>query len=326
MKTLYSFRGKSLAKLCLVLLFLATAQNAVAQIPFWQGIDTGTSQFLITQPNPFAPLLTPVRVGINTSIPFADLAVKAGTNGSNGVIGQLQRGVFGNITPNSSTVDPPTPNQWLAIGKSPFPGTADDPYGMRINWGGDLAIFQLRQQSGGEREGTIVWGNARTTLLKFIFSNTNFNQFPLSSTDETVIEITPPSAEGREDAVFKVFGDVKANNVAGRSAAFATVQASSLKAEEFTVDKVDNLPDYVFAPDYKLMPLDELEKAIQTQRHLPNMPSAQEVAQNGMNLVEMQKRLLEKVEELTLYVIQLKKENDKLKVQIAEQAKDNSQP
>ncbi len=76
-------------------------------------------------------------------------------------------------------------------------------------------------------------------------------------------------------------------------------------------------PDYVFKNDHKLMPLDELEQSIKKNGHLPDIPSAEEVKKNGVSVGEMQASLLRKVEELTLYMIQLKKENEILKKQIA---------
>lgn len=66
-------------------------------------------------------------------------------------------------------------------------------------------------------------------------------------------------------------------------------------------------PDYVFRKNYKLIPLDELERSVQQNRHLPNMPAAAETEKNGIDLGDMNRRLLEKVEELTLYIIDLNK-------------------
>jgi len=63
-------------------------------------------------------------------------------------------------------------------------------------------------------------------------------------------------------------------------------------------------PDYVFEPHYKLMPMDELKAFIDKHRHLPNVPPAEEIVENGLNLTEMNIRLIEKVEELTLYTLQ----------------------
>ena len=62
--------------------------------------------------------------------------------------------------------------------------------------------------------------------------------------------------------------------------------------------------DYVFKPDYNLMPLKNVEKFIQTQGHLPGIPSEKEVHKTGVNIGEMQVKLLEKVEELTLHIIE----------------------
>jgi len=64
-------------------------------------------------------------------------------------------------------------------------------------------------------------------------------------------------------------------------------------------------PDYVFEPDYKLMPLNELQKHIKEHKRLPNMPSAETVAKDGMDLGEMNCLLVEKVEELTLYILSM---------------------
>jgi hypothetical protein len=69
------------------------------------------------------------------------------------------------------------------------------------------------------------------------------------------------------------------------------------------------VPDYVFKPDYALMPLPALGQYVQQNSHLPNVPSESELREEGMNLEEMQLKLLEKVEELTLYVIGLDAQN-----------------
>ncbi|MFU8844490.1 MAG: hypothetical protein ACNA7V_11860 [Bacteroidales bacterium] len=78
-------------------------------------------------------------------------------------------------------------------------------------------------------------------------------------------------------------------------------------ATEVRVEAFSNWPDYVFAEDYKLMSLEELEQSINENQHLPGIPSAQEVSETGFDLGDMQRRLLEKVEELTLYTIQQEK-------------------
>jgi hypothetical protein len=64
------------------------------------------------------------------------------------------------------------------------------------------------------------------------------------------------------------------------------------------------VPDYVFDPAYKLMPLPELAAYVEKARHLPEVPSAHEITTQGIDLGGMQLQLLKKVEELTLYTIE----------------------
>lgn len=82
---------------------------------------------------------------------------------------------------------------------------------------------------------------------------------------------------------------------------------------ELLVRLVPNWPDYVFQNNYKLPGLNDVEEFIKTNKHLPGIPSAAEVEKNGVNVGEMQKLQMEKIEELTLYIIELKKEIEKLK-------------
>ncbi|SFT96691.1 hypothetical protein SAMN04489724_3031 [Algoriphagus locisalis] len=71
--------------------------------------------------------------------------------------------------------------------------------------------------------------------------------------------------------------------------------------------------DYVFEEGYQLMSLREVENYIKSNKHLPNVPSAQTLLDDGWKVGEMNNKLLEKVEELTLYIIELKKEIDQIK-------------
>ena len=82
-------------------------------------------------------------------------------------------------------------------------------------------------------------------------------------------------------------------------------------------------PDYVFSDNYKLLPLNELEKFIKENLHLPNIPRAVHIEKNGLEIGDMIKRLTEKIEELTLYIIELKKENEGIKKEINQLNKKN---
>ena len=89
-------------------------------------------------------------------------------------------------------------------------------------------------------------------------------------------------------------------------------------AEDVDVRLFDSWPDYVFNKDYKLPSLFELEKYIDTNKHLPGIPDASTVKEDGIRLGEMSALTMEKVEELTLYMIQMNKENEALKQRVEE--------
>ncbi len=87
--------------------------------------------------------------------------------------------------------------------------------------------------------------------------------------------------------------------------------------EEVVVKRSDNWPDYVFDDDYSLPSLETVENHIKTHKHLPEIPGAKEVHEGGLSLSDMMTRQMKKIEELTLYMIELKKENTELKKRVA---------
>lgn len=96
-----------------------------------------------------------------------------------------------------------------------------------------------------------------------------------------------------------------------------------IHAEEIIVNLEIPHPDYVFDDDYDLLSLNELENFIRENKHLPGIPSAKEIKENGLSAGVMQTKLLEKIEEMTLYVIEMKKENAELRKKIEELKKNN---
>ena len=80
----------------------------------------------------------------------------------------------------------------------------------------------------------------------------------------------------------------------------------TIRSKEVIVEMA-NWPDYVFASDYKLPHLHEVEKHIIENKHLPNIPKASEIEDGGLYLGDVQKKMMEKIEELTLYIIQQNK-------------------
>lgn len=94
--------------------------------------------------------------------------------------------------------------------------------------------------------------------------------------------------------------------------------SGNIWAKEIKIALTNPWPDYVFSPSYKLMTLPELSTFVGKYRHLPDMPSAEEAERGGVNIGEMNAKLLKKIEELTLYLI----EKDKKISELEEQVKD----
>ncbi|KZS41432.1 hypothetical protein AWE51_22275 [Aquimarina aggregata] len=97
----------------------------------------------------------------------------------------------------------------------------------------------------------------------------------------------------------------------------------SIHAEEVKIDLSVPAPDYVFKKDYSLLSIKEVEKHIKENGHLPNIPSAKTMENDGVELGIMNMKLLEKIEELTLYTIAQQKEiellkNQNLKIEVLE--------
>ena len=119
-------------------------------------------------------------------------------------------------------------------------------------------------------------------------------------------ELKPLGSSGTNDDKLAIKGDVSIvdNN---HQRQIKMYQDGTIKAREIHVMVAsENIADYVFKDDYELMSLHELKEYIEDNGHLPNVPSAEEFGERGeMNLGEMDDLLLEKVEELTLYILQL---------------------
>ena len=90
-----------------------------------------------------------------------------------------------------------------------------------------------------------------------------------------------------------------------------------IKAKEVQVTS-SGWADHILRSDYDLRPLNELESYINKNGKLPDIPSEKDVAEKGLSLGEMQKKLLEKIEEISLYLIAINKENNELKNKVME--------
>ena len=176
-------------------------------------------------------------------------------------------------------------------------------YGRIMNLGGSGINFYTANE--------VAFGGSvfPTDTSLVIWSNSNSNNYLVlqPSWGNTGVGTYTPNAK------FHVNG---ATLMGGNSDRIATGYLLSVAgkaiATEFRVLAVASWPDYVFSKDYKLMPIEDVEKYIDTNKHLLNIPSAAEVEKDGIALGDMSKRLMEKIEELTLYIIDLNKKNNVL--------------
>lgn len=154
---------------------------------------------------------------------------------------------------------------------------------MKIG-GINKGFFQLSGEN--TRTGT----NSGNTTGKFIIRTNNFDRLWVDSAGNVAIGSAYKVADG-----YKLSLNGK------------------MMCEEVRVQMDADWPDYVFADDYRLMPLSELEKFLKKNRHLPGILPAAHVKANGLELGDTNKRMMEKIEELTLYILELKKEIDGIK-------------
>lgn len=129
---------------------------------------------------------------------------------------------------------------------------------------------------------------------------------------------------GVTDAEYMNVGKVLFNNAGGVGIGVSTIPSGvqfavngKINCKEVEVT-LTGWSDNVFKSDYNLMPLQEVENFIAANNHLPGVPAEKEVLKKGVNLGDMDAVLLKKIEELTLYMIELKKENEQLRKKIEE--------
>ena len=94
--------------------------------------------------------------------------------------------------------------------------------------------------------------------------------------------------------------------------------AGTIGCGEVIVEDITGWADFVFEDGYNLMSLKDLDQYIQKNKHLPEIPTTAEVQENGISIGEMNAKLLQKIEELTLYVIEQNKEMEKFKDELSQ--------
>ena len=169
----------------------------------------------------------------------------------------------------------------------PTPGSMRFDLGMGSANGANLEMYHKNDVSR-PGEFRFVYGGGNYGLIQFIHYNGSSFTTKMSVNKDGNLNIS-----GKLDAF-------------GADVHGALTVDGKITSTEIEV-KTDVWSDFVFYDDYYLRPLCEVEKFIKTNRHLPDVPSESEVLENGVNVGQMSAVLLQKIEELTLYIIELNK-------------------
>jgi hypothetical protein len=199
--------------------------------------------------------------------------------------------------------------------------------GSLFTAGGGANVIGGATLSGGTTmSGGPAWtSNGWAKSLKLVpggaveFTGTT-RSFGLGATDGSLY-FSHVNADGTGAANYFMIADANGNMSIGNTrpvANYKLVVEGAVGARRIKVSQTA-WADYVFHSDYKLPSLQEVEDFVTTRHHLPGIPSEKEVTADGLDLGEFDKQLLKKVEELTLYIIQLNKNVDSLNKQVAAQ-------
>jgi len=154
--------------------------------------------------------------------------------------------------------------------------------------------------------------------LRIFLRHTTGNTSPITLGDPTVVTTTGTMLKSQP-----IYGNMMSGRLAinvtdnTKASEYTLAVGGKAIAEAVTVQLQSAWPDYVFKKDYRLPALNELKAYIDQNQHLPEIPSAQQMAQEGQNLGEMNRLLLKKVEELTLYLIENQKQINELKTKVS---------
>jgi len=183
---------------------------------------------------------------------------------------------------------------------------------FRVLGQGNVGIGTTNPLAKLDVNGSIGWGTSKAFL-----TDDQGASIELRGNGTPYIDFSNNSASDYEarlilnsNNILEIDGNVGigTNNTNGYKLAIG----GNVVAEEIVVKLKNNWPDYVFNENYKKTNLGELEKYISDNGHLPNIPNSDKISNDGINLGEMQAKLLEKIEELTLYLIEQNKKIEKL--------------
>jgi len=196
-----------------------------------------------------------------------------------------------------------------------------------LSVGADLNAFSKLNIVNTNRTAVIQGNSVGNTkpyqrLMFFEYDNTDTKILEVINTTNGITPFSLHSNGGMDihNGTARIFHLGTDGQLSLRNNSIETFRVESngmVRARKIKVDS-ETWADYVFEKDYKLLPLDELEIFLIQNKHLPSVPSEQQIKEEGIDLAEMNVKMMEKIEELTLYLIQQNKELDKQNKELEE--------
>ena len=193
--------------------------------------------------------------------------------------------------------------QWFGEDNTTVPILRSGPVGIgigeRFDPRQDDTLLQLQRPLGSDTRLISARGAYHDSIFSILEVNTKRVAIGGAETKDSVLPSSTFDLTVQKGAVIGIM-DVEER----LSSDYKLVVAGKVLAEELRVMLVDQWSDYVFEPDYQLRSLPEVADFIETHKHLPDIPSAAEVERDGISIGDMQAKLLAKIEELTLHMIE----------------------
>jgi len=283
----------------------------------------------------FQALLSNVTGDFNVAVGTEALRATTGSNnvgiGTSALIGNTTGGnnmAIGSFVLKSNTIG--FANVAIGVGSMDQNTTGSYNTGMgasalRMNTTGDnnigLGFEALRLNSTGSNNIGIGKGAGYSSLgtgSVFIGFQAGYNETASNRLYIANNNTTTPLIYGDFSAKYVTIGDVSPTlrNQGVATGGYNLLVKGGILTEKVKVALAQpgtDWADYVFEDSYKLMPLADVEAFTKANKHLPNVPSADEMINSGLDVAQTSKMFMEKIEELTLYVIELKKEIEELK-------------